>query len=130
MRESSLQSSVLGYLNSLPGCVAENLSGNSAQSGRADISGCIQGKAFRIELKILDHKNQPTAKQLYNLLKWQKAGAAVMVAYTRSDIEACFLPDGLVDHYYKTRGSCVSFLCTRRSDKLLKNLLKEYAYDI
>ena len=33
-KESSFQSQALVYLNSINGCVAENVSGNSAQSGR------------------------------------------------------------------------------------------------
>jgi hypothetical protein len=73
-------------LNSLPNCIAENVSGNGNQSGRADINGCINGKCFKIELKSPDHNNKPTLKQLYYLRKWKKAGAIVGVCYSKEDV--------------------------------------------
>lgn len=85
--ESTIQSSVLKYLNNLPNCVAENVSGNSRQSGRPDINGCINGKSFRIELKSPDHDNVATKKQLNNLKKWKRAGAITGVCYSLKEVK-------------------------------------------
>lgn len=85
--ESSLQSSVLEYLNSLPHCVAENVSGNARQRGRADINGCYKGRCFKIELKSRDTGYQPTKQQLLYLKRWEKAGALVGVCYSIEDVK-------------------------------------------
>ena len=87
MAESSFQSTALKFLNGIPQCCAENVSGNSQQSGRADINGVYHGMSFRIELKVLDEGNKPTLKQMINLMKWFKSGSAICVAYTMGDIE-------------------------------------------
>lgn len=128
MPESSLQSQVLSYLNSLPSCIAENVSGNSSQSGRADINGCFRGRAFRIELKITDNGNKPTKKQLFELLRWQTAGAIVMVAYTLKDVKTIFTKsgiscDGWLYHYNE---DMVAFMCCHKNDTLIRSMLKEY----
>jgi hypothetical protein len=85
--ESTIQNNVLRYLNSLPNCVAENVSGNSHQSGRPDINGCINGRSLRIELKSPDHGNKATKKQLLNLKKWGKAGAITGVCYSVDEVK-------------------------------------------
>ena len=85
MIESSIQSRVLEYLNSIPGCIAENVSGNVRQSGRADINGCINGRCFKIELKSRDTGYKPTKQQLLYLKRWEKAGAIVGVCYSIED---------------------------------------------
>ena len=95
MVESSLQTRVLQYLTSLPYCIAENVSGNAYQSGRADINGCIRGQSFRIELKIPTHRNKPTEKQLINLHKWEKAGSTVCVAYSLNFVRQVFTTSGI-----------------------------------
>ena len=82
--EENFQSRVLKYLNSIEGCCAENVSGNSQQSGRADINGVYRGRSFRIELKIMG--NKPTCKQMLNLMKWFKSGSAICVAYDIDDV--------------------------------------------
>ena len=51
MREGDIQSKILDYLNSLPHCIAENVSGNARQSGRADINACYKGVCLRLEVK-------------------------------------------------------------------------------
>lgn len=85
--ESTLQKSVLKYLNSVPECIAENVSGNAQQSGRADISGCLQGRCFKIELKSADHGNTATKLQLNYLKKWGRSGAIVGVCYSIKEVK-------------------------------------------
>ena len=88
--ESSFQSTVLKYLNSLPGCKAENVSGNANQSGRPDINGCYRGRMFKIELKTPDNKNEATKKQSLELRKWKNAGCAVAVIYDMDMLKEMF----------------------------------------
>lgn len=127
-KESSLQSQALVYLNSINGCVAENVSGNSAQSGRADINGCIKGRSFRIELKVPDHGNVPSKKQLYDLLRWQKAGALVMVAYTMEDIKLVFRKDGsiLLHFLHEYSDKMIAFVASSKNNTIIESMLEEY----
>lgn len=87
MIEGGLQSKVLDYLNSLDSCIAENVSGNARQSGRADINGCYRGACFKIELKSKDTGYKPKKKQLRYLARWARAGAIVGVCYSLEDVK-------------------------------------------
>ena len=87
MAEGSIQSKVLKYLNSLPECMAENVSGNAKQSGRSDINGCYKGRCLKIELKDPTTGYEPTEQQLLYLKKWKKAGAVVGVCYSLDDVK-------------------------------------------
>lgn len=80
--EKNFQSSVLEYLNGLPGCRAENVSGNASQSGRPDINGCFNGRMFKLELKTTDNRYKPSKKQKLELRRWKNAGCVVGVVYT------------------------------------------------
>lgn len=88
--EKSFQSSALEYLNGLPGCKAENVSGNANQSGRPDITGCYNGRMFKIELKSLDTGYQPSKKQKLELRKWKNVGCAVGVIYSLEFLKYVF----------------------------------------
>ena len=85
--EKNFQAEALKYLNSLPHCRAENVSGNAKQSGRPDINGCYCGRMFKIELKAPDNKNSASKKQSYELQRWHRAGAAVGVIYSMETME-------------------------------------------
>jgi hypothetical protein len=85
--ESTIQSSILKYLNSLPDCVAENVSGNAAQSGRPDINACIEGCSYRIEVKSPDHGYMPSKKQITNLKRWARAGAICVVVWSLDEVK-------------------------------------------
>lgn len=93
-RESSLQDSALKYLNSLPGCVAENVSGNSHQSGRPDINGCYKGRMFKIELKTKDNEYKASKKQKLNLRRWRRSRAIVGVVYSLDFLREVFQSKG------------------------------------
>lgn len=88
--ESNFQSTALKFLNSLPGCKAENVSGNANQSGRPDINGCYHGRMFKIELKTPDNKNEATKKQQLELRRWVNAGCAVAVIYDMKTLREMF----------------------------------------
>lgn len=81
-RESALQGSALRYLNALPKCKAENVSGNAHQSGRPDINGCYRGRMFKFELKTPDDRNTASKKQKLELRKWGNAGCVIGVIYS------------------------------------------------
>ena len=107
--DSSFQSTVLKYLNSLPGCRAENVSGNANQSGRPDINGCYRGRMFKIELKTPDNKNQATKKQHLELRKWKNAGCAVAVIYDMALLKDMFSHDW--DEYEQLQGQAYDNGC-------------------
>lgn len=89
-RENGFQSWVLNYLNSIPGCQAENVSGDATQSGRPDILGCFRGRMFKIELKQPDNEYQASIKQILELRRWSNAGCVIGVAYSRDFIRWLF----------------------------------------
>lgn len=90
--ESSIQSDIIDYINSLPQGRAENVSGNAQQSGRADINACIYGFMLKIEVKTEDtaygKKGASTKQRLY-LEKWARAGAFSCVVYSVEDVKYC-----------------------------------------
>lgn len=119
--ESAITRSILNYLNSLPGCIAEKVMGSSSASGRADINACYKGRTLRIEVKTPDHKNQASAKQEHNLEKWEKAGAVTMVVYNLEAVKDAIsilemkyqgiVDDHLSEHFVGTGdGRCVSWI--------------------
>lgn len=90
--ESSIQENILDYINSLPYGIAENVSGNAKQSGRADVNACVYGYTLKIEVKTADteygRKGATTKQRLY-LEKWARAGAFSCVAYSVDDVKYC-----------------------------------------
>lgn len=91
--ETNFQPRVLTYLNGLPGCVAENVSGNAKQSGRPDINGCFRGRMFKLELKTPDNQYKASKKQYLTLRRWKNAGCVVGVIYSMSVIQELFSLD-------------------------------------
>ena len=81
--EVSITRSIISYLNGMPHCRAEKLKGSSSGSGKADINACYRGQSLRIEVKTPDNKNEASMKQEHNLQKWERAGAVVMVVYSK-----------------------------------------------
>ena len=76
MRESSLTTRIIKYLNSLPGCKAEKRHGSQySEAGAPDINACYRGRSVQIEVKRPGEK--PTRIQLKRLREWQEADAVV-----------------------------------------------------
>ena len=88
--ETSIQEKIIDYINFLPYGIAENVSGNAQQSGRADINACIDGRTFKIEVKTEEtsygRKGATTKQRLY-LEKWARAGAFSCVIYNVDDLK-------------------------------------------
>lgn len=85
--ESNITGSIISHLNRLPYGRAEKLKGSSSGSGKADINACYRGRSLRIEVKTADNRNKASDKQNHNLEKWRKAGAVVMVVYSKRAVE-------------------------------------------
>lgn len=86
-REEVIVSSIIKYLNSLDGGVAEKVQGSSMSSGKADINACYKGRSIRIEVKTPDHGNKASEKQKINLRRWKRAGAYCIVAYSLEEVK-------------------------------------------
>ncbi len=110
--ESSITSSILKYLNGLPGCIAEKVKGDSSASGRADINGCYRGQSFRIEVKTPDNRNKASTKQKINLRKWYNSGCLVIVTYSVDFIKTVF-SDWIQKGFFKVKrvekNHCISW---------------------
>ena len=100
--ESNFQSSALKYLNGLPGCKAENVSGNASQSGRPDINGCFRGRMFKLELKTPDNRYKASTKQKLELRRCFNCGCVVGVIYSMNSLSQMFNEIWESDHM-KTR---------------------------
>lgn len=87
MREGSIQSKILDYMNSIPHCMAENVSGNAMQSGRSDISACYKGVALKLEVKGGTEGYGATAQQKLYLKMWRAAGAKTAVVESVADVK-------------------------------------------
>lgn len=111
--ESSFQNSVLNYLNSIPRCKAENVSGNASQSGRPDINGCFHGRMFKLELKSVDNRYKASKKQKLELRRWYNCGCVVGVIYSMKALKFLFHDDWSSDfpkaHYIIEDNDCESW---------------------
>lgn len=110
--ETNFQSHVLDYLNQLPGCKAENVSGNASQSGRPDVNGCFRGKMFKLELKTPDNKYKASKKQELELRKWKNAGCVVGVIYSMETVYRLFSlnwGDDVGLFKFKESNGCISW---------------------
>jgi hypothetical protein len=111
--ESSITKSILAYLNSLHGCIAEKVKGDGVSSGRADINACYKGRSIRIEVKTPDHGNTASAKQSHNLKKWGNAGAVKAIVYDKESVKELIqhLDNGDIGNFnlYESSGFCSWF---------------------
>ena len=72
-KEASVVKTILKRLNALPGCKAEKVHGGQfGKRGKPDITGCIMGRRFDIEVKV--GRNRPTASQESEIEGWRAAG--------------------------------------------------------
>ncbi|ROL55669.1 VRR-NUC domain-containing protein [Bacteroidetes/Chlorobi group bacterium Naka2016] len=82
MKEQSIQSQIIKYLNSIGAYVVKVTLAN--RSGVPDILCCIDGRFVAIEVKA---KRAATALQKVNLERIQRAGGVGAVAYRLEDVQ-------------------------------------------
>ena len=86
MSEKSIVNSILKYLNSLPQCRAEKTwGGGYGNAGKPDITGCLSGRRFELEVKVPGGK--PTPLQKITLEQWKEAGAIVAVVHSVDEVK-------------------------------------------
>lgn len=84
--ESTIVASIMRWLKKQPGVKAEKTHGGMyGRAGKPDISGCVNGRRFEIEVK--RPGNKPTKLQLKELREWSEAGAITGVAYSLEDVK-------------------------------------------
>lgn len=87
VRETTITKKVLVYLNALPGCRAEKRHGSRyGRVGAPDITGCLHGWRFELEVKRPGEKLSPI--QAHELHKWALAGAATGVVHSLEEAQA------------------------------------------
>lgn len=88
--ERSIVTGILKWLQTVPECKAIKTYGDAKRKGEADISGCIRGQRFELEVKRPGEK--PTALQTAILEQWDKAGAVTGVVRSVSDARRLLKP--------------------------------------
>jgi len=88
VKESSIRTKILAYLNSLPRSDFE-VSPPNSPTAKADITGCWHGRYVAVEVKIPGKKARRA--QAYRLGKLRKAGALCIVATSVEDVQDEFL---------------------------------------
>lgn len=84
MSEKSIVNSILKYLNSLPQCRAEKTwGGGYGNAGKPDITGCLNGRRFELEVKVPGGKLTPLQK--VTLEQWKEAGAITAVVHSAEE---------------------------------------------
>ena len=84
--ESSIVNRILKWLTKQPNCYAEKTHGGRwGRAGKPDITGCIKGRRFELEVKRPGAK--PTKLQLEALKKWKEAGAIAEVVTSVEEIK-------------------------------------------
>lgn len=83
--ETKLQDVCIEYLKSLPNCYVENSWGRTGNKGKADLTGCLAGKYFAIELKTT--MGVVSVEQKSYLAKISNAGGIVGVAHSLHEMK-------------------------------------------
>lgn len=87
-RETALVRSILRALEKAPGVAVRKRHGTAmGKAGDPDLSGCLNGRHFELEVK--RPGNEPTPLQLVRLAEWQRAGALVGVVHNAREALAC-----------------------------------------
>jgi len=95
LSEIAIVKAILAYLNGLPGCVVrKRWSAGYGVAGDPDITGCIRGRHFELEVK--RPGQQPTPLQARRLAEWRNAGAITAVVTSVEETREALRRHGLV----------------------------------
>ena len=93
-KEASVVATILRRLNAVPGCKAEKVHGGAfGKRGKPDITGCVLGRRFDIEVKV--GKNRPTPAQLKAIEEWKAVGGIAGWVTSWAETVALFRSYGL-----------------------------------
>ena len=97
--ETTITHNIMSYFKGLGSdcAIVEKVKGEAESAGRADINGCYLGRSMRIEVKTPDNRNKPSKIQLWDLLRWNKAGAICMVVYSVETVQTA------IEHFHGDR---------------------------
>ena len=97
--ETSITKDILKWLNKLPKCYAiKRHISRFGMTGLPDITGCINGKHFELEVKVPPlAKAEVSPAQRLQLLKWADAGAMAQVVCSLGDVKEIFREVGFID---------------------------------
>ena len=89
--ESAIVNNIKKYLKTLKNCYFYKTHGDLyTENGHADITGCLKGRRFEIEVKQPGEK--PTVIQKVIMRKWKRAGAITGVVESAADVEKLLAP--------------------------------------
>ena len=86
--EASIVKACLDYLNGLDFARFQKRHGTRTRSGEPDITGCLDGQHWEIEVK--RGKAKPTKRQYSRLNEWCRAGAVVCWVSSKEEL-ACLV---------------------------------------
>lgn len=90
-KESSIVKQIRKYLDTLDHCHHEKTHGGYySNNGKPDITGCVRGWRFEIEVKRPGEVPRPLQKAI--IKKWEEAGALSGVAYSVEDVKEILKP--------------------------------------
>lgn len=120
--EARIVDKIKKFIDTIPESCCEKRHGSPyGKTGQPDITGCIKGRRFEIEVKVPDENaapervvcpywpdearamadgslsapgNKPTALQARRLEEWQAAGAVAFVAYSVEAVKCAFIMRG------------------------------------
>lgn len=83
-KEHSVEHKIEEKIRKLNGYVIKNQAGSETGRGKPDLSACIKGKYYGIEVKRYDasHRIQTTLNQIVNLIKIARAGGEAFYSKT------------------------------------------------
>lgn len=118
-KEKNIENRIKDYLKSIGShCFSYKVHGDMfTPKGTPDITGCLWGRHFEIEVKQPGEKPEPIQKRM--MKKWRRAGAIVGVAYSLGDVKKLLepyiiRPGDIVkivawNHEIKTRSDLIQF---------------------
>lgn len=92
-KEDPIVKAIIAYIRSLPKGWAVRVHGGQFGAGEPDISGCINGRCIKLEVK-RDEDHPATELQLAKLKQWSLSGAITGVVWSVDQVKLILLATG------------------------------------